>query len=58
MKKTLATILIICCFTSLVNAQQSSQLIWEKDLQNGYISTKPLVINDQVIVRTSGFWTD
>ena len=57
MKKTLALILIICCFSSLVNAQQSSQMIWENNLQNGYISTKPLIVDDQIIVRTSGFWT-
>ena len=57
MKKTLALILIICCFSSLVNAQQSSQMIWENNLQNGYISTKPLIADDQIIVRTSGFWT-
>lgn len=30
---------------------------WELDLDNGFISTKPIIIGDSVIVRTSGFWT-
>jgi outer membrane protein assembly factor BamB len=30
---------------------------WEVDLDNGYISTKPIIVEEQVIVRTSGFWT-
>ena len=30
---------------------------WEVDLDNGYISTKPIIVEEQVIVRTSGYWT-
>jgi hypothetical protein len=30
---------------------------WSVDLENGYISTKPLIADGQVFVRTSGFWT-
>ena len=28
---------------------------WSVDLENGYISTKPLIADGQVFVRTSGF---
>ena len=30
---------------------------WSVDLENGYISTKPLNADGQVFVRISGFWT-
>ena len=38
-------------------ADSNNQENWEVDLENGYISTKPIFVDDQVIVRTSGFWT-
>ena len=38
-------------------ADSGNQENWEVDLENGYISTKPIFVDDQVIVRTSGFWT-
>ena len=32
-------------------------LEWEQDVGPGYITTSPLVDEDRVYVRTSGFWT-
>ena len=55
-------ILVVFCLLSCLMIPQSSAEIeerdsWEVDLQNGYISTKPIFVENQVIVRTSGFWT-
>ena len=57
MKKIASTLAIIFFFTIVVNAETSPNLVWSKDLDNGYISTSPLIVEDQVFVRTSGFWT-
>tara|TARA_B100001758_G_scaffold245816_1_gene259592 strand:+ start:79 stop:1704 length:1626 start_codon:yes stop_codon:yes gene_type:complete len=38
-------------------ADEQNSDYWEIDLDNGYISTKPIIVDNQVIVRTSGFWT-
>ena len=52
---------VFCLLTCLMIpnsvADSSNQDNWEVDLDNGYISTKPIFVDDQVIVRTSGFWT-
>jgi len=52
---------VFCLLTCLMIpnsvADSSNQESWEVDLENGYISTKPIFVDDQVIVRTSGFWT-
>ena len=52
---------VFCLLTCLMIpnsvAESSNQENWEVDLENGYISTKPIFVDDQVIVRTSGFWT-
>ena len=52
---------VFCLLTCLMipnsAADSSNQDNWEVDLDNGYISTKPIFVDDQVIVRTSGFWT-
>ena len=32
-------------------------LEWEQDVGPGYITTSPLVDEERVYVRTSGFWT-
>lgn len=55
-------ILVVFCFLSCLLipnsiANPDNQENWEVDLANGYISTKPIFVDDQVIVRTSGFWT-
>ena len=44
-------------FSIAANAEHSSKPSWNKDLKNGYITTSPLIVEDQVFVRTSGFWT-
>lgn len=54
-------LVVFCLLTCLMIpnsvADTSNQKSWEVDLENGYISTKPIFVDDQVIVRTSGFWT-
>ena len=58
MKRILAVFcLILCLFIPQSSAQNTIESDWEIDLENGYISTKPIFVGDQVIVRTSGFWT-
>ena len=49
--------LLTCLMIPNSVADSSDQESWEVDLENGYISTKPIFVDDQVIVRTSGFWT-
>ena len=36
----------------------SQELVWEKDLGEGYITTSPIFHDDSIIVRTSGTWFD
>ena len=54
-------LVVFCLLTCLMIpnsvAGSSNQENWEVDLENGYISTKPIFVDNQVIVRTSGFWT-
>ena len=54
-------LVVFCLLTCLMIpnsvADSGNQENWEVDLENGYISTKPIFVDDQVIVRTSGFWT-
>ena len=54
--RLVALFLAIICFTSLVSAHSTATENWERDLDNGYISTAPLLTDDLVIVRTSGTW--
>ena len=58
MKRSLVLVCLILCLLipSSTGASQHPSS-WEVDLKNGYISTKPIIVEDQVIVRTSGFWT-
>ena len=49
--------ILFCLLLPPTSASESDTNYWEIDLQNGYISTKPIIVDDQVIVRTSGFWT-
>lgn len=48
-------LLVVLLGISAVSAQ-SSQTGWERNLENGYITTAPLVVDEKVIVRTSGTW--
>ena len=38
-------------------SQQTEQLQWSVTLDDGYISTKPIIIDDTVFVHSSGFWS-
>ena len=49
--------LLSCMLIPISTANEQASDYWEVDLDNGYISTKPIIVDDQVIVRTSGFWT-
>tara|TARA_B100000767_G_scaffold274754_1_gene308774 strand:- start:59 stop:1696 length:1638 start_codon:yes stop_codon:yes gene_type:complete len=58
MKRSLILVgLLICLLVPLPTGATEESSSWEVDLQNGYISTKPIIVDEQVIVRTSGFWT-
>ena len=46
--------LLSCLLVPQSSAEAGNQDGWEIDLKNGYISTKPIFVDDQVIVRTSG----
>ena len=37
-------------------AKAESTPSWEHEFENGYITTQPLLVEDSVFVRTSGFW--
>ena len=56
----LLSVTILFCFLIPQNSiadHDTKNHYWELDLDNGFISTKPIIIGDSVIVRTSGFWT-
>ena len=55
--RRICLILAVICFANLASAQSTVTEIWERDLENGYISTAPLVTDNLIIVRTSGTWT-
>ena len=58
MKRSIVLAGLIFCLlipVSTVFAEESNS--WEVDLDNGSISTKPIIVEEQVIVRTSGYWT-
>ncbi len=58
MKRSLVLVgLLICLLVPPFTGATDESSSWEIDLQNGYISTQPIIVEDQVIVRTSGFWT-
>ena len=52
----IATILVLTLFI-IPLVQASSESSWTHEFESGYISTQPLVVEDSVYVRTSGFWT-
>ena len=51
-----ATILVLALFM-LPLVQANSESSWSHEFEAGYISTQPLVVDDSVYVRISGFWT-
>ena len=58
MKRTLVALCLLFCIllpSSIATPEGFES--WEVDLDNGYISTKPIIVDEQVIVRTSGYWT-
>jgi len=58
MKRSLVlSFLLLCLLVPLSTGADEDRGSWEIDLDNGYISTKPIIVDEQVIVRTSGFWT-
>jgi len=58
MKRTLVALsLLFCILLPSSIATPEGFESWEADLDNGYISTKPIIVDEQVIVRTSGYWT-
>ena len=58
MKRCILLVGLLLCLLIPTSTGATEELdYWEVDLENGYISTKPIIIEDQVIVRSSGFWT-
>ena len=63
---TLLLLLLLFSTLSIVNANTNSyseniisqELVWEKDLAEGYITTSPIIYDESIIVRTSGTWFD
>ena len=52
----ISTIFVLTLLT-LPLVQATSESSWTHEFESGYISTQPLVVDDSVFVRTSGFWT-
>ena len=50
-----ATLVLVLLILPMVQA--SSESSWTHEFESGYISTQPIVVDDTVFVRTSGFWT-
>ena len=57
MRSLALSLLLLCLLVPLSAGADEDNNSWEINLDNGYISTKPIIIDEQVIVRTSGFWT-
>ena len=50
---------VVCLFLLLFLlpfAKAESTHSWKHEFENGYITTQPLLVEDSVFVRTSGFW--
>ncbi|MGB1913557.1 MAG: PQQ-binding-like beta-propeller repeat protein [Candidatus Poseidoniaceae archaeon] len=52
----IASVLVLTLFIVPL-AQASSDSSWTHEFESGYISTQPLIQEDSVFVRISGFWT-
>ncbi len=49
-------VLLLLLLFLLPFAKADSNHSWEHEFENGYITTQPLLIEETVFVRTSGFW--
>ena len=49
-------VLLLLLLILLPFAKAESTHSWEHEFENGYITTQPLLVEDSVFVRTSGFW--
>ena len=49
-------VLLLLLVLLLPFTKAESNYSWEHEFENGYITTQPLIIEDSVYVRTSGFW--
>ena len=49
-------VLLLLLLILLPFAKAESTHSWEHEFDNGYITTQPLLVEDTVFVRTSGFW--
>tara|TARA_B100001996_G_scaffold207262_1_gene158894 strand:+ start:1758 stop:3380 length:1623 start_codon:yes stop_codon:yes gene_type:complete len=49
-------VLLLLLVLLLPFAKAESNYSWEHEFENGYITTQPLIVEDSVYVRTSGFW--
>ena len=60
-KRTVLACLLLATLSLLLPVEattpESWELEWEVDLVDGYITTHPIIDDDTVYVRTSGFWT-
>jgi len=55
MMRVATLFLVLVLFLPL--AQATTESSWTHEFEDGYITTKPLIVDDSVYVRTSGFWT-
>ena len=49
-------VLLLLLVFLLPFTKAESNYSWEHEFENGYITTQPLIVEDSVYVRTSGFW--
>ena len=49
-------VLLLLLVLLLPFTKAESTYSWEHEFGNGYITTQPLIVEDSVYVRTSGFW--
>jgi len=49
-------VLLLLLVFLLPFTKAESNYSWEHEFENGYITTQPLIVEDSVYVRTSGYW--
>ena len=49
-------VLLLLLVLLLPFTKAESNYLWEHEFENGYITTQPLIVDDSVYIRTSGFW--
>lgn len=52
--KRVVLLLLLVLLSPFTKAESNNS--WEHEFENGYITTQPLIIENSVYVRTSGFW--